>query len=474
MVLKVTICSIDSRRRAPVFAPPFTRRAPSLIHLAVLGALLIWFSWTPAFGQSKEQTAPVHGIQVFEIDRIIERAVGVHPTILAARGQYQALREEKGIAELQRYPTVSVQSEMVGVGNGLANSAGVSTQYRGAVAVARIEQPLWTWGRLTAQIDAAESNSQAQAAQVEDSQLSLALAIANAWQSLVNANGRIESLTILSGHMNRFLGMMERRVEAKVSAPIELDLIHTRIAQLKIDMAAQHATRRLVLGRLEQLLGEQLNQKELLGQDSIEQQVAKVLQQMHLFNMRGQVDGLAEFHPIVRKARLQAQALKHQYTATDASAKPEIYARSQYPISGGSSAYVDKNIYLGLRYTPGAGFSSLLQARGALARAEAQEQVALALKRDVKDALLGDLADLEMAQGRLVGLQLAKDLSAQIVGSYERQFIAGRRSWQEVMNAVRETGDYLSGYADAQALLLGGFHRYRIRSGQMTWPKVPL
>ena len=42
------------------------------------------------------------------------------------------------------------------------------------------------------------------------------------------------------------------------------------------------------------------------------------------------------------------------------------------------------------------------------------------------------------AERRIASGVLAADTAAEIIASYQRQFIAGRRSWLDVMNAVRE------------------------------------
>jgi adhesin transport system outer membrane protein len=56
-----------------------------------------------------------------------------------------------------------------------------------------------------------------------------------------------------------------------------------------------------------------------------------------------------------------------------------------------------------------------------------------------------------------------------VVSSYRRQFIAGRKSWLEVLNAVREHNDYQVQLVQTRADILGAFHRLQVDFGVMPW-----
>ena len=54
--------------------------------------------------------------------------------------------------------------------------------------------------------------------------------------------------------------------------------------------------------------------------------------------------------------------------------------------------------------------------------------------------------------------------AAQVVDSYERLFVAGRRSWQEVLNALREYNDFQLAHTDSQFETMLNIWRLRVRS----------
>jgi adhesin transport system outer membrane protein len=60
-----------------------------------------------------------------------------------------------------------------------------------------------------------------------------------------------------------------------------------------------------------------------------------------------------------------------------------------------------------------------------------------------------DWALIKAANLRIRGLTLAAAAGVEVLESYERQFLAGRKQWIDLMNAVREQAQTQSQLADA-------------------------
>ena len=56
-------------------------------------------------------------------------------------------------------------------------------------------------------------------------------------------------------------------------------------------------------------------------------------------------------------------------------------------------------------------------------------------------------------------------MSTEVFESYSRQYIAGRKTWIDVLNAVRETTQADFAMADANAQTLAAGERLRLRTG---------
>ena len=70
------------------------------------------------------------------------------------------------------------------------------------------------------------------------------------------------------------------------------------------------------------------------------------------------------------------------------------------------------------------------------------------------------------ARSRLVSLEKSVAGSDKVLESYQRQFQAGRKSWLDLLNAVRELAQNQYALADARASMVAAMNRLQIRAGQ--------
>jgi hypothetical protein len=107
--------------------------------------------------------------------------------------------------------------------------------------------------------------------------------------------------------------------------------------------------------------------------------------------------------------------------------------------------------FVGISSHLGAGLSSLTQVSGAQARYEAAladiESTRIALGEQPQ----ADFAQAQVGQVRLAALVESLESSGNIARAWNRQFIAGRKTWLDVMNAVREQSQLESQIADAKS-----------------------
>lgn len=89
----------------------------------------------------------------------------------------------------------------------------------------------------------------------------------------------------------------------------------------------------------------------------------------------------------------------------------------------------------------------------AQARLQAQEQEIEVKRRDITDQINADLQTVESQAQRLNYLLEAQQSAEQFMQASERQFEAGRRTWQELMNTAREKAQVLVQMADTQSTL---------------------
>jgi adhesin transport system outer membrane protein len=115
------------------------------------------------------------------------------------------------------------------------------------------------------------------------------------------------------------------------------------------------------------------------------------------------------------------------------------------------NAAPDNRVFVGLSTQFGAGLSALSNIRGARAQHEAALAEVEAQQRSVNEQVMADYALASQSEARLVALDASLGAAADVASSYDRQFLAGRKSWLDVMNAARELAQTESQIADIRA-----------------------
>jgi adhesin transport system outer membrane protein len=95
----------------------------------------------------------------------------------------------------------------------------------------------------------------------------------------------------------------------------------------------------------------------------------------------------------------------------------------------------------------------------------AQQSVEAAI-REMQQTLQNDREEFVNARARMAALEKSVASSALVLESYQRQFQAGRKQWQDLLNQVRELAQNQYALADAQASMVGSMYRLQIRMGQ--------
>lgn len=122
-----------------------------------------------------------------------------------------------------------------------------------------------------------------------------------------------------------------------------------------------------------------------------------------------------------------------------------------------------------MSYDPGAGFSNMALARASQARVLSLEQNQEAGKRTVMENIQTQYQQFISAKDQETSLVAAIAGAQIVVDSYRRQFIAGRKTWLEVLNAVRDKSGYEQQLLQVQSQMIGAFYKLQVDFGRMAW-----
>ncbi|MGO3177708.1 TolC family protein [Psychrobacter sp.] len=389
-----------------------------------------------------------------QVNNLISQAIQTHPLVDSARASQLATSEGINAAKLNLLPTPSVSSSY-------------DNDEDSFVSEASLYQPLWTGGKLTANVNQAIFDDKAAVEHIHEQQNAIAQSTIEAWKGYIQAIAEqdihIETLAQLSD----FEASMQRRVNQGVSARIELDLVTNRILQEQNSYQAAVEQQRISAARLEQIIGEELvpnsagslpNIKTLANQAKLQ---ATNFEQMAF-------DPTSFNNPTVVKGHYQVESAKQDVKAQQAGKYPTVYAQYEH-LYYHEDNYDTGQFYIGMSYDPGAGFSNLALARASQAEVDSLVQNQEAARRDVIENIQVKYQQFASARDRETSLVAAVAGAQIVVNSYQRQFIAGRKSWLEVLNAVRDLGSYKVQLAQTRASLLEAFYGLQVDFGVMPW-----
>ena len=388
------------------------------------------------------------------IEQLFDATAASYPSLIASKIDAQASTEDVLAMERIRWPAVSATIESY-TGNTR------STPSRGV----QIDQTVWDFGRNTAKISESQLSADISLLKTYMQQQDVFLQVTAAWQNMIAANERLKVAKLTVDRLKNYQSQMRRRVDAEASARIDLELADSRLIQTEVEQTTAENNLQVALMRLEQFSG--MSNLFMRLQD-VRYPVTLIETQFFNEKLKG-IDWrvVANGHPVTTKARIEAVQIQKRLDAKKAEAFPQIFVRVYKPIGEiATSSDTSTTTFLGLRYAPGAGLSTYAEAKALGTRINSAEQSVEAAIREIQQTLHSDYEEFLNARIRLGSLEKSVASSVLVLESYQRQFQAGRKQWQDLLNQVRELAQNQYALADAQASMVGSMHRIQIRTGQ--------
>lgn len=371
---------------------------------------------------------------------IADMAVATFPSVATAKAGARAASANLKGAKWQRFPSLS--AEFIGVGTGGAGGNDLSL-----VA----EQPLWTAGRIASSIRSSAARVESANANVRAEQLSVAMRVSDLFfefQRLVQTEVILDEG--LREH-RKLVATMERRVEQELSPRADLDLARARTAQVEQELTLAAGRRRIALTALRQMTNDPSLQIT---------SIVRYQPSVHHPIMDGYVDRVLQFDPSGQRLRAEARAAREEIAARQASLLPQLNLQYQRLPFG------PDRFGLTIRAQTSGGLSALSSVDEARELQMAAEQEILANERRLVEEIETTILENNAARDRMGSSILSSTSTQAVTESYVRQFVAGRRSWFDVMNAVREAMTAKLAEVDARVSAVSSSARLMLRSGR--------
>lgn len=370
------------------------------------------------------------------------RAGETYPSVDAGRTTVRAADKDIEAARWLRFPSVSVEAMVFDGGNTI-------TGINNTTANLLVDQPIWAGGRINAGIQRARAMKLVNEYQLAQTGQDIALRVTNAYFETVRASRRLAILNASLDQHRRLTESIARRVDQEVSARSDLDLANSRTAQLEQDASFAIAQRDSNLQTLRLLIGDPVydpgeapRYDAAVHHPALDNAIAEALQ----------------CDPNRRRFQAETLVARADVRIAEADIMPNLSAQySHNEVTGDRVALV-------LRASTSGGLSQLSTLQAAKLRRQASELQITTAERTLQDSVNVDLVENASTRGRIVSNETALTASRTVTESYQRQFTAGRRTWLDVMNAVREATSAELAESDAEISAMASAARILLRT----------
>ena len=236
-------------------------------------------------------------------DELLSQLLLNHPSIKMSQEVIKGAKERVDSAFWEFFPTPSVDV-----------SAKDNDRY---TTVARLEQPIWTGGKLTSKYDMATSKEKENLFELQESSYKLIENYLNILENYLQSKTNIIELQEGANNLNKFSEMLDRRMEAGVSSNSDKDLLSARIEQINSDMILAKNRFKVATLQLELLLDTKIN-------CDIDFRNINIL---HSNDIEDSIKRLLDFHPSLKKSLTQIETTKYELDNTEASIMPNLTLR---------------------------------------------------------------------------------------------------------------------------------------------------
>lgn len=319
------------------------------------------------------------------------------------------------------------------------------------------ELPLWTGGRIASNIRRAKAQEEASSSNYVLTAQTLAMTTAQVYFQIATLTLREQLLADSLKEHNRLVQTMERRVAQEVSPLADLELARSRAAQIEQQYTVTRAQRQTSLRVMAELVADP---EYDLGP------VPYFDRGLELASREALEDEAVAYDPDIRRLQAEADVARAQRDSVKASLFPQLNAQYRYDDTFKS------RVGLSLRAQTTGGLSQFSQIEASRLRIDAALEQARVAEQQLRREVASDLIEYDSSRVRASISLGASETAARVSASYMRQFIAGRRSWLDVMNALREAVSAQIDRSDAEIAAMSSSVKLMLESGRWR-PEFP-
>ncbi len=364
-------------------------------------------------------------------------ALDGHPLVELKRGGIEAAQEDVEGAKWKRFPSVTVEN-----GRFLGQQSVIQTNSRPNTSTWRVQQPLWTGGKIDTEIDGMGLRKQVAESSLLEVEQDLLMRVAQSYSDLVRLQERIQIAVENLAEHQRLFDQIRRRTDQQVSAEVDVALAQARLRQTQTELITMRAAASSARSTLEQLVGKPVA--------SVERVSAPVAPLRDI----AEVLTAARAHaPMLKRLERERDVAKNDVETRRAQIYPNVSLRYE-KFSGAATVVPFDRMMVVLEYQTGAGLSSMSAIEAAFKRAGMASSAIDSGMREVTEKTLNQYSEARAFVDQVESSKAYAIAASAVMASYQRQYTTGRKSWLDVMNAQREKNLALYSDVDVAAGVL--------------------
>lgn len=298
--------------------------------------------------------------------------------------------------------------------------------------VARLEQPIWTGGKLDSAYEKAQAMKKEAIHELDENRFKLVDNYVDALKEYLKTKNKIEALNHNKKEFYNLSEKLDRFMKAGILSQADKNLLNSRIAAISSDLIITKSKHRVSLIQLEILSGKKINcQIDFNPQNVISMKV----------NVEKLVSNLEKSHPTLKMMDAKILANIAEVDNTKANLFPTLVLRGEYTrgtIYDESEPTTETLVYFNLNVSPGAGLSgisNMQKAKVNITRAKFEKNTKL---KELIDTLMSDYTNYVTSVSQKNLLEDIIKGAELIFDSNQRLFLYQKKSWLDLVNSLSE------------------------------------
>ncbi len=365
----------------------------------------------------------------FDLPSLISKATAYHPSIKSNIFLEDSAKNEITSAKWQYFPTPKFSVSQVD-----RSSMGANHTYKDGdnrVSVISLTQPLWASGYIDAGLEKSKAKLLSARAVTKVAQQDLALKVISAYSKWYDSYLKKELYKKSKKKYGALRARLRIRIKQGLSSNVDLNLVDSRLIQADAGLNSAIIQYENSLLNLEELLGTPLDSKDLIRDFSIvkfENNQLKLSKRALLIN------------PRIKQIKAEGLVIEAELKQSRAKLYPGInfkferqWGNFTKEVNGPESRF-----FIELNSSFGAGLSNFSQIKQIRSRYQSlQKRLTYEKNKVAQQIELDWMYSISLKKQKAL-LESSLVNTKKVQKSYYRQFLAGRKTWQEVMNSIRE------------------------------------